>query len=145
MLLLLLLLLLFPRKVLISTTVKWFYTLIFYSLEIKDVGQYLVSRLCVGTSVETKIIINDSHFMYVEEYTFLLFQNIRDNIIIDSVGRWDPLWWLNPMKINIIDDKILGYNDYWYWQSFHCKIIYYWVDNVVHDTSMIQWINDSIE
>ena len=32
-----------------------------------------------------------------------------------------------------------------YWQSFHCKIIYNWVGIVVHDTSMIQWINDSIE
>ena len=29
--------------------------------------------------------MNDSHFMYVEEYTMLLFQNIRDNIIIDSL------------------------------------------------------------
>ena len=57
--------------------------LIFDSLEIKDVVQYLVSRSCVGTSVETKIIINDSHFMYVERYTLLLFLNIRDHIIID--------------------------------------------------------------
>ena len=61
--------------------------LIFDSLEIKDVVQYLVSRSCVGTSVETKIIINDSHFMYVEEYTFLLFQNIRDDIIFDSLHK----------------------------------------------------------
>ena len=61
------------------------FLLVFHSLEIKDVVKYLVSRLCVGTSVETKIIINDSHFMYVEEYTFLIFPNIRDHIIIDSL------------------------------------------------------------
>ena len=42
--------------------------------------------MCVRTVVvETEIMIYDSHFMYVEEYTLLLFQNIRDNIIIDSL------------------------------------------------------------
>ena len=34
---------------------------------------------------ETEIMIYDSHFMYVEEYTFLIFPNIRDHIIIDSL------------------------------------------------------------
>ena len=38
-------------------------------------------------SLKTEIMNYDSHFMYVEEYTFLIFQNIRDNIIIDSLHK----------------------------------------------------------
>ena len=72
---------------LFSRNVIFVLLIIFDSLEIKDVVQYLVSRLYVGTVVQTEIIINDSHFMYVEGYIFLLFPYIRDHIIIDLLHK----------------------------------------------------------